>query len=125
MATNRRRANGRYLRLDVSTVNGSGTANAMKSGDPGAVGQIPFVCLTDEDSSGFASVDTAGVYALSVVGTNDAGNSAVAVGDILYWDNAEEQINKEATGGILFGYALGTVGAGATATINVRLQPGA
>jgi predicted RecA/RadA family phage recombinase len=124
VAVNRKRANGRYLKLDVSAGNGSGTGDLYLSGDPGAVGKIPWVALTDEDASGLATVDTKGVYSLAVTGVDGSGNSAVAVGDLLYWDNTAGQINKKSTM-VPFGHALQAVTSGATTTILVRLQVGA
>lgn len=122
MAKNRARHLGRKLNLSVAAVNGSGAGDLVKSGDPGAVGQIPFVALTDEDAAGFASIDTYGVYNLVVAGRGIGVDAAVAVGDILYWDNADGQVNKDSTNGVRFGYALGAVVSGVlTTTIEVRL----
>ncbi|MET9339268.1 DUF2190 family protein [Nonomuraea sp. NPDC003804] len=92
------------------------------SGDPVLVGQIPGVALTKEDGDGFTTVKFDGVANLSVKGENQSGNSAVAVGDILYYEAGQTPpVNKDATNGVRFGYALGTVGAGATATIPVKI----
>jgi predicted RecA/RadA family phage recombinase len=92
------------------------------SGDPVLVGQLPGVALTDERANGETTVKFNGVANLSVQGeTNSDAGSAVAVGDILYYDAAETvKINKDTTG-VRFGYALGTVGSGATATIPVKI----
>lgn len=91
------------------------------SGDPVLVGQIPGVALTDERSDGTTTIDTAGAYNLSVKGIDGGGNSAVNVGDIIYYVAADTpKLSKKATG-VRYGYALGTVGAGATATIPVKL----
>lgn len=127
MAKNRKRVLGRKLSLNVSAVNGSGTGNLVLSGDPGAVGQLPFVALTDEDAAGLASVDTAGVYELSVLGHDGTANAAIAVGDKLVWDDAGGTIEKSpgSANSVPFGYALGAVASGATTKIEVRLQPGA
>jgi predicted RecA/RadA family phage recombinase len=127
VAKTRRRANGRYHELDVSAVNGSGTGDLVKSGDPGAVGQIPFVAVTDEDSAGKATVDTEGVYELSVLGHDGTANAAIAAGDKLVWDNTGGTVEKTpgSANSVPFGYALGAVASGATTAINVRLQPGA
>lgn len=121
MAKNRELADADNVRLNVSAVNGSGAGNLVLSGDPVVVGDLPGVALTDEDSDGFAVVQTNGAYRLSVTGTNDGGNVAVASGDILYWDDAEGQVNKEPTGGKRFGYAIGTVGSGQTGEIIVKV----
>ena len=116
MATNKVQA-GNVLRLAVP----DGTA----SGDPVVVGQIAGVALLDRDSDGYSQVDTVGVYNLSVKGVDGAGNSAVAIGDAIYYVDADTPKLSKKNTGVLFGYALGTVAAGATATIPVLLKHGA
>jgi len=91
------------------------------SGDPVCVGQIPGVCLIDRDASGKATITRVGAHLLSVKGIDGVGNSAVAVGDILYLTEADTpKISKKATG-VRFGYADETVTSGGTATIRVIL----
>jgi predicted RecA/RadA family phage recombinase len=89
------------------------------SGDPVRYGKLTGVALTAEGAGGNASTETS-VF----VG---AGNSAVAAGDKLYYDDAGTPvINKDVTNGVFFGIALGAVTSGATATIEVlHLPPGA
>lgn len=110
-------------RIDGRTISAAATQPATPvSGDPVLVGQIPGVALTDERADGTVTVDTAGVYNLSVKGENNAGNSAVAVGDLLYYEAGQTPpVNKDNVAGVRFGYALGTVGSGATATIPVKV----
>lgn len=92
------------------------------SGDPVLVGQIPGVALTDERADGTTTLTLQGIYNLSVKGENAAGNNAVAVGDILYYEAGQTPpINKDATNGVRFGYALGAVSSGATTTIPVLI----
>lgn len=95
------------------------------SGDPVLVGQIPGVALTDESAggnpSGATTVCMEGVFALPVKGIDKDGNSAVAVGDILYYATGDTpKISKKQTA-VRFGYALETVSTSATATIRVKL----
>lgn len=119
MATNLQQDEGRYL-------NAAATQPATPvSGDPVLVGQIPGVALTGEGEGGNAAgevtVDTGGVYMLSVKGVNQTGNSAVAVGDILYYRAGETPPVDKHNAGVRYGYALGTVGSGNTATIPVKV----
>jgi predicted RecA/RadA family phage recombinase len=120
MATNLYMNESRYLV-------GAATAPATpSSGDPVLLGQIPGVALTTEaeggNATGQTTIDTAGIYNLSVKGENAGGNSAVAIGDIIYYEAGEAPpLNKDATNGVRFGYALGTVGAGQTGTIPVKV----
>ena len=112
MATNRIQSRGRYLTLNV----GSG----KKSGDPVMVGFISGVCQNDASavSPYPATVDTEGVYNLTVDGIDQAGNSAVAVGDKLYFIVANTPpISKVNTGGLQYGLALGTVVSGVHTTV--------
>jgi len=90
------------------------------SGDHDLVGTLPVVCLTNRDSDGYAECAVEGVFDLSVTGEDGSGNSAVAVGDTLYYDSGT--INKDATNGYEYGMALETVGSGETGTINVLLK---
>lgn len=112
MASNRKYENGRKLKHAVD----SGTL----SGAPVLVGKMTGVALTDRDSSGNAIVDHGGVYDLSVKGIDDAGNSAVAVGDQLFFTNADTPEISKKESGYFFGYALEAVNSGATATIMVK-----
>lgn len=89
------------------------------SGDPVLCGQIPGVALVDEDANGVTTVALDGVFDLSVKGENNGGNTAVAAGDILYYDAGV--INRDNTNGVRYGYALDTVVSGATTTIRVKV----
>jgi predicted RecA/RadA family phage recombinase len=112
MATNKVQ-DGKILRLPV----GSG----VDSGDPVSVGNaLRGVALMDYDSSdGKASVETNGVYDLSVQAVDDAGNSTVAIGDRLYFSGSSSPYLSKKKSGKFFGIAIESVTAGQTATINV------
>ena len=98
------------------------TLASVVSGDPVMVGQLPGVALISTDADGKVTVKHDGVFRLSVKGENNAGNVAVAVGDILYHEAAATpKINKDSTAGIRFGYALEAIASGATATIKVKV----
>lgn len=91
------------------------------SGDPVVVGQIPGVCLIDRDASGKATITRRGAYLLSVKAIDGGGNSAVAVGDIIYHVEADTPKLSKKNTGVRFGYADEAVTSGATATIRVIL----
>lgn len=115
MAKNEVYKQGKYLSLAATD------PATPASGDPLIVGQIPGVAQTAEDTAGNTSVAMEGVFNLSVKGIDGSGNSAVAIGDILYYTSGDTpKISKKATG-VRFGYALGTVTSGSTATIPVKL----
>jgi predicted RecA/RadA family phage recombinase len=114
MATNEVYERGTHLALAATD------PTTPASGDPVIVGQLPGVALTDEDDDGVTTIVTEGVYDLSVKGTTGS-DSAVAVGDIIYYVSGNTPKLSKTSSGVRFGYALGTVGAGATGTIPVKL----
>ncbi len=110
------------LKLAVVPSNGG-----AKSGDPLRYGSMTGIAQADQRSSdntvpgdfGFAA------WNVSVKGVNDSGNSAVAVGDpIFYVDGDTPKLSKKASG-YFFGYALQAVSSAATATIQVLHMAGA
>lgn len=103
------------------------------SGDPVRYGALVGVAQTAEDTAGQTTVAFDGVWLLSVKGVDGVGNSAVAAGDRLYYVDADTPaLSKKATGyfagnaveAVVSGVTshAGTVTAGATATIPVRLS---
>jgi len=92
---------------------------SMDSGDPTVIGTIPGVCLTDTEGDGNVVLATAGVYDLAVHGEDGSGDSAVAIGDIVYYDT--DEVNVDDANGVRFGYALEVVASGATTTIQVAI----
>lgn len=98
------------------------------SGSPVRVGSFTGVALTDEGAGGNASTKTTvdfgfGVWDLSVAAVDGGGNSAVAVGDAIYYVDADTPKLSKKNTGYLFGIALEAINAGATATINVLHVP--
>lgn len=94
------------------------------SGDPVRVGEMTGIALTDEGDGGNAATDTTVllggfVAAFSVKGVDGAGNSAVAVGDKLYYVDADTPPISKKNTGRFFGYAAEAVASGATGTIDV------
>ena len=83
MAKNRIFANGRKLNLVVSTADAVASSNFV-SGSPILVGSIPGVCLIDM-SSNQVTIDSEGVYALSVLRPTTVGDGRV--GSLVYWDS--------------------------------------
>lgn len=99
-------------------------ANTVVAGDPVQVGAINGVAVTDYDATDAkATVRTEGTFNLSVKAINDAGNSAVAVGDRIYLTSGDTPKLSKKASGKLFGIALATVTSGATATIEVAVVP--
>ena len=84
---------------------------------------LHVLALTDRDGDGNATCRCPFAYVadLPVHAANNAGDSAVAIGDKLYYDAAEmpDEINKDGTNGKACGYALETITAGETDTIKV------
>jgi predicted RecA/RadA family phage recombinase len=90
------------------------------SGDPEVIGNLHGVLLTDADSDDNAAVDLGpAVYDLSVNAIDAGGNSAVAIGDKLYFTRADTiKLSKKNTG-TFFGIALEAITSGSDDTINV------
>lgn len=79
---------------------------------------------TEVAGTDLIAVDTEGIWVESVVAVNDFGNSAVVPGDLLYINTTTciiSKISSELTQ-IPFGYALGSIGDGSTATIAVKVH---
>lgn len=98
------------------------------SGDPVRYGNLTGVALTAEseggNASGYTSVDFGpSVWDLSVKGIDDSGNSAVAVGDAIFYVDADTPKLSKKSSGYFFGFATETVGSGSTDTINVIHAP--
>src|SRR5690349_367492 len=92
------------------------------SGDPVRCGQLTGIALVDEGDGGNESTETTvnfGPYVADhpVKGVDGGGNSAVQKFDPLWYVDADSpKLSKKATG-YFYGFALGTVGSGETATI--------
>lgn len=94
------------------------------SGDPVRYGSLCGVALTDEGDGGNAATDTSvdfgeGVWSLSVKGVDDSGDSAVAVGDALFYVDADDPKLSKKQSGYFFGFAMGALNAGASGAIRV------
>lgn len=96
------------------------------SGDPVRFGSFTGVALTDERADGTTTVDfRENVWDLSVKAIDGGGNSAVAVGDAIYYVDADTPKLSKKNTGYLFGFALEAIDAGQTATIRIKkVSPG-
>lgn len=122
MATNIVREPGWSLGLAVSD------PTTPASGDPVRLGNLTGVALTDESAGGNASGETTVYFGpcvvrMSVKGVDGSGNSAVAVGDSIFYVDADTPKLSKKASGYFFGFALATVSSGATATIEVLKVP--
>lgn len=97
------------------------TADGLKSGDPFVAGTfLPCVLLTDAGADPYmATVQTEGVFNLSVKAHDGGSNSAVVVGDALYWQSGEPLDKDDSE--TFFGVALEGVDSGETETIPVLI----
>lgn len=116
MATNVRYSKRAGIQLEL-TVGAS-----QDGGDVILLNDMPVFLIEDSDDDNKAMVELIGVSLvvdLSVVGADDGGNAAVAVGNAIYNDSGE--YNRDAVNGVPIGYALEAVESGATTTIQVAL----
>lgn len=92
-----------------------------QGGDPCRWGFLTGVAVDDENAAGVTVVDFGQrVHDLPVT---DRGGGGIAVGTTLFYADATNDID-DVTTGTPFGYAMETVGAGLTATIQVLHVPG-
>jgi len=97
-------------------------ASGIDSGEPVVVGDLHGVATTDRSTAGYAAVDLGpAVYDLSVTATSSTGNAAIEIGDPVYINPSTFALTNDASKKF-FGHALEAVAAGATSTINVRIQ---
>ncbi len=113
MATNETHDNADQMKLPVPA--------GYTSGDSVVVGRMAGVLLTDRDAAGNAIVKMRGAFDLSVEGTNAAGNTAIAIGDAIFWQSGDTPTLSADESGELLGHALEIVASGATTTIKVRV----
>lgn len=98
------------------------------AGDPVRYGELVGIAETDEGDGGNISTETSVYFGpcvveLSVKGVDGSGNSAVAVGDTLFYVDADTpKISKKASG-YFVGYANEAIDSGSTATIEVIKPP--
>lgn len=101
---------------------------APDSGDPVRYGELTGIALTDEGDGGNAATETtvefgAVVADVSVKGVDDSGNSAVAVGDTIYYVDGDSPVLSKKASGYHFGFAMEAISSGGTDTINVLCPP--
>ena len=89
---------------------------AVASGAGALVGSIFGVATGTVASGGEGEFKTTGVFDLAKTSA-----LAISVGDKVYWDNTNKEVNKTASGNTLVGVAT-TAAANPSATVNVRLN---
>jgi hypothetical protein len=121
MATNIKTSVDKSYNKAVVPSDGGATPNA-----PARYGTMTGVSLTGTTTiagDSKATIAFGPVEALlSVKGVDAGGNSAVAVGDKLYYVDADTPKISKKVAGTFFGYALEAVTSGATATIRVEVK---
>lgn len=116
MAKNNVYTEGRRLKVVVTH------PTTPTSGSPCIVGQMPAVALGDKNATTNETVvATSGVFTLSVKAVDSGGNSAVSVGDIIYYVSADTPPLSKKNTGVRFGYALDSVASGQTGSIPVKV----
>ncbi len=121
---------GRHVTLEESLITHPTHADGfVDKGDPvifgGADGHGVGIAFTSAAAAtDYIALDTEGIWFLSVVATDDAGNSAVDEGDIIYINRSTCILSKIAdeTTQIPFGYALGDLTGGTTGVCAVKVH---
>lgn len=89
---------------------------AVSSGGGLLVGSIFGVAQGDADNGAEVEAMTTGVHSLAKTSA-----LAISVGDKIYWDNTNKEVNKTASGNTLIGVATAAA-ANPSATVEVRLN---
>ena len=123
---------GRHVTIEESLITHPTHADGfVDGGDPivlsgtGVNGHIVGVALSSAAAAtDLIAIDTEGIFFLSVVGSDDAGNSAVDEGDIIYINTTTCVLSKIANWAtqIPFGLSLGDVPTGTTAVCAVKVH---
>jgi hypothetical protein len=100
------------------------------SGDAVQIGKIHGVAVEDRGSDGYAVVKLPYMFVadLAVEAVDNDSNSAVSIGDELYYDSAATiKINKDNVNGVFIGLALEAITSGSNDTIMIAMAgaPGA
>lgn len=128
MAKNRIFANGRFLTLTVSTADAAASSD-FESGKPIVAGDLPGVCLNDMSTANVVTIDTQGVYSLTVHRPTTVGDGRV--GSVVYWDPTNIRVSLPtgttvipSTGNVPFGAILDSIAAANSSadTTGVRVR---
>jgi hypothetical protein len=123
---------GRILQLLASScvhkASSLATTTFVAKGQAVVCGNITGVATGDESlTQTYIGVDTGGIYGLAASGVGDDGNSAIAIGDNLYINNATAVISKISNPLTqkFFGRALSTANSASTTTlVAIQLHQG-
>lgn len=117
---------GRHVTLLESELTHPSHADGLvDKGDAVCFGTAVGIAFTSAAAAtDYIAVDTEGIWVKDVVASNDAGNSAVTPGDDIYINTSTCVLSKICDGATqqLFGYALGSIDAGSTNTIAVKVH---
>lgn len=89
----------------------------LSSGDVVVAGNLIGIAATDAASGDLVAVTVEGVFTLPVASALD-----VSLGDPLYWDAADGELNDDDQNNPLVGYAVAAAGVGVT-TVPTKLTP--
>lgn len=118
---------GRHITLEESYLTHPTHADGLVDhGDPVVVGEniVGVAFKSAAAATDLIAIDTEGIWFLSAVAVDEAGNSAIAPGDELYIHKTTAVISKtrNPTTHARFGYALGDVAAGATGVVAIKVH---
>jgi len=118
---------GRHLTIVESELtHPSHTDGFVDGGDPVLHGEniVGVAFSSAAAATDLIAIDTEGIWFLTVVGTDAAGNSVVAYGDEIFINKTTAILSKNSDQATQqrFGYALGPVVAGATSVVAVKVH---
>ena len=89
---------------------------AVASGAVVVIGKRIAIALADIAVGDTGAITAEGVFAVAKLGTD-----VVGLGDLLYWDAANNRLTTTAAGNTAAGFAAAPVGAGA-GTVNIKIN---
>jgi hypothetical protein len=121
---------GRHITIEESLITHPTHADGfVDGGDPvvigGANGELVGVAFRSAAAAtDYIAIDTEGIWFLSVVGSDDSGNSAVDEGDLIYINTSTCVLSKIANWAtqLPFGRALGDLTGGTTGVVAVKVH---
>jgi len=117
---------GRHITFEESYLTHPTHADGfVDKGDPIVCGRIVGVALASAAAAtDFIAIDTEGIWFLSAVAVDDAGNSAINEGDAIFINRTTAVLSKITNIGTQqpYGYALGDVASGQTDIVAIKVH---
>lgn len=91
----------------------------VSSGDVIVLEDLVGIATADIDADELGTLDVEGVFTMAK-GTGSG--TAIVAGELVYWDDDEDEVTTESSGNVLLGKAI-EAAASTVATVKVKLTP--